>query len=140
MVGPYKLFNPYKTWLMAVIIAGISFVGYIAIKVFGHKHGVFLTGAAGGLISSTAVTISLSKMFQNRYELINNYAGGIAIAWTFMYLRVVFEVFIIYPELSMRLAPAYLGATISGLLYSYYLHKNSKSTTINLDNPQDMPK
>jgi uncharacterized membrane protein (DUF4010 family) len=136
MVGPYKLFNPYKTWLMAVIIAGISFVGYIAIKVFGHKHGVFLTGAAGGLISSTAVTISLSKMFQNRYELINNYAGGIAIAWTFMYLRVLFEVFIIYPELSMRLAPAYLGATISGLLYSYYLHKNSKSTTINLDNPE----
>jgi len=135
MIGPYNLFNPYKTWLMAVIIAAISFVGYTAIKIFGHKHGVFLTGAAGGLISSTAVTISLSKMYQNRYELINNYAGGIAIAWTFMYLRVLFEVFIIYPEFSVRLAPAFLGATISGLLFSYYLHKNSKNTSINIDNP-----
>ncbi|SFP54003.1 MgtC/SapB family protein [Hydrogenimonas thermophila] len=134
MIGPYNLFNPYKTWLMAVIIAGISFVGYIAIKIFGQKHGVFLTGAAGGLISSTAVTISLAKMFQKRYELINNYAGGMAIAWTFMYLRVLFEAFIINPEFSLRLAPAYLGATITGLLFSYYLHKNSDSTSIDLDN------
>jgi uncharacterized membrane protein (DUF4010 family) len=72
MIGPYHLFNPYKTWLMAVIIAGISFVGYVAIKVLGQKHGVFLTGAAGGLISSTAVSISLSKMFQRKYELLNS--------------------------------------------------------------------
>ena len=135
MVGPYNLFNPYKTWFMAVIIAGISYVGYIAIKIFGQKHGVFLTGAAGGLISSTAVTISLAKMYQKRYELVNNYAGGMAIAWTFMYLRVLFEAFIIYPEFSVRLAPAYLGAAISGLLFSYYLHKNAESTSINLDNP-----
>ncbi|HGZ70707.1 MAG TPA: DUF4010 domain-containing protein, partial [Nitratifractor sp.] len=59
MLGPYNLFNPYKTWLMAVIIALISFIGYIAIKTLGQKYGIFLTGAAGGFISSTAVSISL---------------------------------------------------------------------------------
>jgi len=52
MMGPFHLFNPYKTWLMAVIIAFLSFVGYLSIKFFGQKHGVFITGAAGGFISS----------------------------------------------------------------------------------------
>ena len=133
MIGPYNLFNPYKTWLMAVIIAGISFVGYVAIKVLGQKHGVFLTGAAGGLISSTAVSISLSEMFQKRFDLLNNYAGGIAIACTFMYLRVLFEAFVIHPQLALRLAPAYLGAAVSGLLFSYYLYTHAKSVQISIE-------
>ena len=133
MIGPYNLFNPYKTWLMAVIIAGISFVGYVAIKVLGQKHGVFLTGAAGGLISSTAVSISLSEMFQKRFDLLNNYAGGIAIACTFMYLRVLFEAFVIHPQLALRLAPAYLGAAVSGLLFSYYLYAHAKSAKISIE-------
>ncbi|ADV46128.1 MgtC/SapB family protein [Nitratifractor salsuginis] len=134
MIGPGHLFNPYKTWLMAVIIAGISFVGYVAIKVLGQKHGVFLTGAAGGLISSTAVSISLSQMFHKQYDLINNYAGGIAIACTFMYLRVLFEAFVIHPELAWRLTPAYLGAAVSGLLYSWWFYRHSKAAEINLEN------
>ncbi|WP_201352627.1 MgtC/SapB family protein [Hydrogenimonas urashimensis] len=134
MIGPYHLFNPYKTWLMAVIIAGISFVGYVAIKVLGQKHGVFLTGAAGGLISSTAVSISLSKMFQKQYGLINNYAGGIAIACTFMYLRVLFEAFVIHPELAWRLTPAYLGAAGSGLLFSWWLYSHAKTAEISIEN------
>ncbi|WP_353662022.1 MgtC/SapB family protein [Hydrogenimonas sp. SS33] len=134
MIGPYHLFNPYKTWLMAVIIAGISFVGYVAIKVLGQKHGVFLTGAAGGLISSTAVSISLSQMFQKQYELINNYAGGIAIACTFMYLRVLFEAFVIHPELAWRLTPAYLGAAGSGLLFSWWLYTHAKAAEISIEN------
>ena len=134
MVGPYHLFNPYKTWLMAVIIAGISFVGYVAIKVLGQKHGVFLTGAAGGFISSTAVSISLSKMFRRQMPLLNNYAGGIAIACTFMYLRVLFEAFVIHPELAWRLAPAYLGAAVAGLGFSYWLYTHSGAAEITLEN------
>ncbi len=134
MLGPYKLFNPYKTWLMAVIIAAISFVGYIAIKIFGQKHGLFLTGAAGGLVSSTAVSVSLSRMYQNRVNLLDSYAGGIAVACTFMYLRVLFEAFVIYPELAARLAPAYLGATIGGLVFSYYFYTRSEAADINIEN------
>ncbi|BDY12518.1 MgtC/SapB family protein [Hydrogenimonas cancrithermarum] len=135
MVGPYHLFNPYKTWLMAVIIAGISFIGYVAIKVLGQKHGVFLTGAAGGLISSTAVSISLSRMFRHQYTLINNYAGGIAVASTFMYFRVLFEAFVIHPELAWRLTPAYMGAALSGLAFSYWLYIHSKAAEITFEAP-----
>jgi len=135
MIGPYALFNPYKTWLMAVVIAAISFIGYVTIKVYGQKYGVFLTGAAGGFISSTAVSISLSQMFEKAIELLNNYAGGIAIASTFMYLRVLFETFVIYPDLAWQLAPAYLAAAAGGLLFTYYLYTRSQIKQIDLEHP-----
>ena len=126
MIGPYKLFNPYKTWLMAVIIAGISFVGYVAIKVTGESKGVLITGAAGGLISSTGVSVSLSKLYKNSKGSINSYASGIAIACTIMYIRVLIEAAIIDPYIASRLSYAYIPAFLVGLLYSWFLYKNSK--------------
>ena len=134
MIGPYALFNPYKTWLMAVIIAAISFVGYAAIKLLGQKRGIFITGAAGGLVSSTAVSVSLSKMFEKQLPLLNNYAGGIAIACTFMYLRVLFEAAVIHPDLAAVLALPYLTATAAGLLFSRHLYTHAASAEIQLEN------
>ncbi|WP_234697139.1 MgtC/SapB family protein [Nitrosophilus alvini] len=134
MMGPYNLFNPYKTWLMAVIIAAISFVGYAAIKILGNKRGVFLTGAFGGLISSTAVSITLSKLYNFQKEYISNYAGGIAIACTFMYLRVLFEAAVIYPGLAEKLVPAFAGAALAGFGFSYYFYRFSRTAEISFEN------
>jgi uncharacterized membrane protein (DUF4010 family) len=135
MIGPGRLFNPYQTWLMAVIIAGISFVGYLAVKFLGAKHGVLLTGAAGGLISSTAVSISLSKMYDRSRELRDNYAAGIAIACAFMYLRVLFEAFVIHPQLAWKLIPAYLGAALTGLLFVAWLYRHTTRAEIRVEDP-----
>ncbi|WP_457608247.1 MgtC/SapB family protein [Nitratifractor sp.] len=136
LIGPYHLFNPYQTWLMAIIIAGISFVGYVAVRILGQKHGIFLTGAAGGLVSSTGVSVSLSKMFRDRAELLDTYAGGIAVACTLMYLRVLFESFIVHPVIARHLAPAFFGAFLSGLLFSYWLYRRSSGATkIQMESP-----
>ena len=131
-IDPYGLFNPYKTWLMAVVIASISFIGYVAVKLFGHKHGLFLTGAAGGLISSTAVTITLSKMFASQKRMVEAFGAGIAIACTFMFIRVLFETFLINPQLALKLTPAYVGATLSGLFFVYRLYKRVQEPSIEL--------
>ncbi len=125
MIGPYKLFNPYKTWLMAVIIAGISFVGYVAIKITGESKGVLITGAAGGLISSTGVSVSLSKLYKNAQGSIGSYAAGIAIASTIMYIRVLIEAAIIDPYIAWRLSYAYIPAFLVGLIYSWLLYRGS---------------
>jgi len=134
MIGPYKLFNPYKTWLMAVIIAAISFVGYIAIKILGNKRGVLLTGLFGGLVSSTAVSISLSQMYTTQKEYLNNFSAGIAMACTLMYIRVLFEAFVINQKVALVLLLPYTAASLSGLLFVYILYKHSKiDTAINLE-------
>ncbi len=56
-VGPFGGVNPREIWLIAIVLAGVSFLGYAAVKYFGERHGVLLAAAAGGLVSSTAVTL-----------------------------------------------------------------------------------
>ena len=48
--GPWNAFNPYHIWWMVVLIAGISYLGYFAIRIGGNQHGPVLTGAFGGLV------------------------------------------------------------------------------------------
>ncbi len=142
MVDPFGIFNPYKTWLMVVLIAGISFIGYIAIKILGNKRGVYLTGIFGGLVSSTAVSITLSKLYALQKTFLKNFAGGIAIASTIMYLRVLLETSFFNLSLTKALAIPYLGATTVGLLFVFYLYKHEgvhKITQIEANkNPLDL--
>jgi uncharacterized membrane protein (DUF4010 family) len=59
--GPYRVLNPFKIWLMVVLIVGISLGGYILYKALGPRAGPWIGGALGGLISSTATTVSYSR-------------------------------------------------------------------------------
>jgi uncharacterized membrane protein (DUF4010 family) len=136
MVGPYSLFNPYKTWLMAVIIAAISFIGYVAIKVLGNKRGVLLTGVFGGLISSTAISISLSKIYLNQKPFLKNFIAGIAIASTFMFLRVLFEAYVVNQKVALHLLIPYLAATFSGLLYVYLIYRSTEPLMVEVENQE----
>ncbi len=133
MVGPYQLFNPYKTWLMAVIISAISFIGYAAIKLLGHQKGLFLTGALGGLASSTGVTVSMSRLAAVQKGYTSHFASAIAIACTFMFLRVIVLVFIVNPFLAKQLLIPFIAATSGGLIYTWYLYRSSKSADIPLE-------
>ena len=126
-IGPYKLFNPYKTWLMAIIIASLSFVGYLGIKFFGEKRGILFTAAAGGFVSSTAVTATMSAMFKNTGTNLYTYLSAIAIANTLMFARVVIEVYITNSHLVKILIIPYSIAFIYGIWFSYYFYKKSVS-------------
>lgn len=59
--GPFAVLNPFKIWLMVVLIVGISLGGYIMYKFLGARAGAWAGGVLGGLISSTATTVSLAR-------------------------------------------------------------------------------
>ncbi len=92
-----QVFNPFKIWLMVVFICALSTIGYILIKVIGVKKGIGLTGAIGGLVSSTAVTSTLSES-SKKSKLAYTFAFGIILAWTIMFLRVLFVTSILNKE------------------------------------------
>ncbi|MEO1924297.1 MAG: MgtC/SapB family protein [Nautiliaceae bacterium] len=125
--------NPHKTWLMAIIIASLSFIGYLGIKLFGEKYGIILTGAAGGFVSSTAVTYSLSKLYSKLQHktAVYTYASAIAIANTIMFARVYIETLLINKQLAYILAFSYLFTTFIGVVISYRLYKKSPNEKIN---------
>jgi len=121
--GPFDVFNPYKIWLMIVLVSGMSFVGYILIKIFDSKKGIALTGFLGGIVSSTAVTInfsSKSKEEKNEHTL-RLLLFGVLIANTIMIIRVLIIVFIINRALLEVLILPMLIMTLVASICSAYL-------------------
>lgn len=59
--GPYDVWSARNIWLMVVLVSGISLVGYAAHKLFGTRRGVLVAGLVGGLVSSTATTVSFAR-------------------------------------------------------------------------------
>jgi len=123
-----EVINPYKTWLMVVLIAGLNFVGYILVKVLGKEHGLGITGLLGGLVSSTAVTLSFSQRSRTEPHLAPVLALAILLAWTVMFFRVVVEVGVVNFSLARALV---LGMALMGavsLVICLLLWRRGRST------------
>lgn len=118
-VDPFGAVNPREIWLFTVLIAGISFLGYVAVKIAGPSRGVLVSGLAGALVSSTAVTLAFARRAAAG-EPVPVLAGGAALAGAVSILRVCAIVGFITPALLPHLAPAALAAAavfgVSGLL------------------------
>ena len=97
LLAATQVFNPFKIWLMVVFICALSTVGYILIKIIGAKKGIGLTGAIGGLVSSTAVTSALSES-SKKSKWHYTFAFGVIIAWTVMFFRVLFVTSVLNKE------------------------------------------
>lgn len=136
--GPWEALNPYWIWLMVVLICGISFVGYFAIKHVGNRLGTLVTSVTGGLASSTAVTLSLSQ-FAREFPVKQLFMGGVMIASSIMFIRVLVEVAIVNPALLQSL---WLPVTIMFVCVlggGYWLWRGSSykeaDPDLQLDNP-----
>ena len=90
--GPFAVFNPREMWLMAVLIVGLSLGGYVALKFLGENAGIVAGGLLGGLISSTATTVSWSRRTRDHPEASRAAGLVILIASTVVYGRVLAEI------------------------------------------------
>ncbi|TAJ35157.1 MAG: MgtC/SapB family protein [Nitrospirae bacterium] len=88
-VGPLDVLNPFNIGLMIVLIAGISFLGYLATRIIGERQGLAVTGILGGLVSSTAVTVSLAGRVRESPRVLTLAAVGILTASATMFVRIL---------------------------------------------------
>jgi len=88
-VDPWGALNPAAIWVLAIIIAALSFVGYVAVRAMGDRTGITLLALAGGLASSTAVTVTLSRLSRGNDAGASVLAGGILLAGVVMVVRVL---------------------------------------------------
>ena len=124
---PVDVINPYKIWLMVVLIAGLNFLGYLLVKVLGNEHGFVVTGILGGLVSSTAVTLSFSQRSRREPAMSNAFVLAIVVAWTIMFVRVVVMVSLVNRALAASLALALGCMAAAGLLISLVLWRRSRT-------------
>ena len=111
-IGPYGNVNPREIWLIAIVLAGVSFAGYVAVKYLGTTHGTLLAGAAGGLVSSTAVTITNARRASGDTRSSRVMAAGVALASGVMYLRVLVIAAVVNANLIALLATTLLTAAL----------------------------
>lgn len=105
---PLGVINPFETWLMVVLIVGMSLGGYIAYKFLGRQAGVLLGGLLGGAVSSTATTVSYAR--QARVGLTGPLGAAVAImvASTVVFVRVLVEIAVVAPEFLYTAGPPVL--------------------------------
>jgi uncharacterized membrane protein (DUF4010 family) len=107
-IDPWNAINPHRIWLLAIMIAMISFAGYIAIKAFGNRLGVFMAASAGGLASSTATTLALARLAREHPSSSGLLSAGILVAGVVMMLRT--------GAIALALNGAFLAPLIPALL------------------------
>ena len=119
--APLDVLNPYKVWLMVVLISGLNFMSYLLIKIVGAEHGIGIAGLLGGLASSTAVTLGFSQRSRQPGADASALALGILLAWTVMFFRVVVMTGLISGQLGLRLAVAMGALCVVSLGACYWL-------------------
>ncbi len=141
--GPLDVLNPFKVGLMVVLIAGIDFVGYVAVRVLGPGRGLGLTGIVGGLASSTAVTLSVSGRAKEEPALAPACALAVITASTIMVPRVLVEVAVVHRPLVQELAKPLAAMTLGGAVAVWVFYRRSRSaigrsTDLKLQNPFEL--
>jgi uncharacterized membrane protein (DUF4010 family) len=122
-VDPFDVLNPFQVWLLVVFISGIGFGGYILMKVLGAERGIILASLLGGVVSSTATTISFATRSKETPALSPQFAQAILLASSVMFPRVLVVVLALYPPLLRFIAFPLLVMLITGLALAYLLHR-----------------
>ncbi len=104
--------NPHKAWMLAILLAGISYLGYLAVKLGGERRGLLLAGATGGLVSSTAVTLSNASASVQGGSA-RGLAAGALVAGAVSCLRTVVLVLLVAPGTALAVWPALVAAALA---------------------------
>ena len=124
---PLDVINPYKIWLMVVLISGLNFASYLLVKMVGAEHGIGLTGLLGGLVSSTAVTLGFSQRSRQEPTRGSAFALGILVAWTVMFVRVVVLVAAVNRRLLLPIGVSMAAFGIPSLAICWWLWRRQRS-------------
>ena len=119
--GPLGGVNPRALWIVVLIFSGLNFAGFVARRVVGVSRGYGVTGAIGGMISSTAVSLQFSRLSRTMPDLAVPLGIGVVAASTVLLPRVLLVSTVLNPHVSRALlpyfvAPIIVGATMVGFL------------------------
>ena len=141
-VDPWGALNPYSLWVMTILIAALSYGGYIATRVAGARKGLLFAGAAGGLVSSTTVTLTYSQLARTARQVAPQTAPGIVASWVVSLVRMTVLATIVAPPLLMPLlAPvAVMSAVlvVAGFLLDKRATGEAEAPQLGLTNPFEL--
>ncbi len=147
-IDPWLIFNPYKLWLLVILISGLSLLGYVAVRILGQARGHAVAGLAGGLVSSTAVSLSFARLSRLAPTGVissssapetaasglvkqqnDALAAGILLAWFMMCLRLLIMVGLLSWSLFQQLWPMLAAMALVSAVAAFWLFQHSRQST-----------
>ncbi|MDK4717253.1 DUF4010 domain-containing protein [Rhizobium sp. CNPSo 4039] len=123
-LGPFGGISPSRTWQLVVLLAGISFVGYVAVKTLGQVRGELVSGAVNGLVSSTAIAVTNARLSAAGHSAALLAAGATA-ANTASYLKVLLYITILAPSIAGRLGASLVAGALVMAAFSLLFARNN---------------
>ena len=114
--GPWGGFRPRLLWALVLFFSGLSFVGYIARRALGTRRGYTAAGLAGGLLSSTSVTLTFARLSRAHPGLGDALASGVIAANVVLFPRVLLATAVLAPQAAIALWPLVVPPVAVGLL------------------------
>lgn len=121
LIAQLDALNPYKIWLMVVLVSGISYAGYILIKIIGPNKGIGVSGMIGGIISSTAVGIAMTKESKAGKNVADACAFGVIFSSSTAFLKVIILIVAVNTALFISLSPWLLLLAAGGYLAGLFI-------------------
>ena len=142
-LDPFDVINPYELWLMVVLIAAVSFTGYVAVRGLGESRGLPVYSAVGALVSSTTVTLNNARLAAKSPGANPGVAAAICVAWVVSLVRMASIASLINPVLLLPLAVPIGAATLilavaAALFLSRAKSKRAGFDTALFQNPLDL--
>jgi len=129
-IDPWEALNPNSLWLLVLLISSLSLVGYVGTRWLGADRGTALTGLTGGLVSSTAVTLAFARQSRadSRTATAHALAGGMLLAWTIMFCRVITEVLVVNRAILLQVLVPFALMGVSAATAAWLLFRSSASS------------
>ncbi|HEY9099303.1 MAG TPA: MgtC/SapB family protein [Thiobacillus sp.] len=140
--GPYGALNPHQIWRMVVLISGVGLAGYAALRLVGQQRGSVMLGLLGGLVSSTATTLSFSRHARANRALIPTAVTVIVLANLVVLARLSVLAALVAPGVLPHLLPVLFGGLVVGGLGTFYgvrkLHPQGDPPALEIHNPTEL--
>ncbi len=118
----YEVVRPRDVWRMVVLISGLSFAGYVLMRVRAGRSGYLVTGLLSGLVSSTAATLAYSRAAREQTE-IRHYDALIVFAASTSFVRMGVLLAIVAPATLPSVVLPFGAMSATGLLLGFLRHR-----------------
>lgn len=131
--------TPRATWMFVLIISALNFGGHLARRVVGRARGYAVTGALGGLVSSTAVTWGFARTSQDEEDLRPAYAAGVVAACTVLVPRVAVVTLALNRDIGIAMLPYLAAPLVAGIAFTWWTARSPSVSEASADETPRSP-
>lgn len=138
-LDPWGALNLHALWIIATLLAALSYASWMAIRALGERWGTLVTAAVGGLASSTATTVTLARLGRQDGAAHRLLAAGMAVSGLVSLLRIAGLAMVLNPALAPALALPFTGAAAVLAISAIWLIRHGVETQHSRGFPMKSP-